>query len=161
MRARIAYPANAALCAFMAVAVGGGFYEGLITNPLWSRSPPSSLSLLQPGTGVPLQTFWMPVHAAITAAAIVALAAAWRDRGTRRWLLVGLGSYFVMRAWSFAYFIPEMLELQKLPLDAPPTPELTARVARWTSLSWWRGVFDVASLASFFLALRQTVYLRP
>jgi hypothetical protein len=50
------------LCASMAVAVGGGFYEGLIVMPLWSRSPSSSFSIVQPGTGVPLQTFWIPVH---------------------------------------------------------------------------------------------------
>jgi hypothetical protein len=54
------------LCFSMAGAFGGGLYEHVVLTPLWSRSPPSSFSIIQRGTGVPLQRSWIPVHVAIT-----------------------------------------------------------------------------------------------
>ena len=87
------------LCLSSALALGGGVYETVVLMPLWSASPPASFSIIQPGTGVPLQTFWIPVHAAITVLSLAALVLTWRDRRVRRWLLSGLASYLVMRAW--------------------------------------------------------------
>jgi hypothetical protein len=63
----------------MAAAIGGGLYESVVLTPMWSRSPPSSFVIIQPGTGVPLQRFWIPVHAAITLFIILALVTTWRD----------------------------------------------------------------------------------
>jgi hypothetical protein len=101
------------LCFSMAGSIGGGLYEHVVLTPLWSASPPSSFSIIQPGTGVPLQDFWIPVHAAITVFLLLSLVLAWKERKVRRWLLIGLGSYIVMRAWSGLFFIREMLEFQK------------------------------------------------
>jgi hypothetical protein len=50
-----------------------------------------------------------------------------------------------MRAWSFLYFIPEMLAFQNIPLDAVPTVELAERVARWKMLTYWRTPLDIIS----------------
>ena len=58
-----------------------------------------------------------------------------------------------MRAWSGVYFIPEMLAFQQVPLDTPPSTELSARVDRWTSMTVWREPLDVISFLSFSLAL--------
>ena len=71
----------------------------------------------------------------------------------RRLLLVGLGSYIAMRVWSGLFFIREMLAFQKVPLDSPPSAELTARVARWTFWTWLREPLDVISFLAFLLAL--------
>ena len=68
------------LCLSSALAVGGGLYEHVVLMPLWSASPPASFRIIQPGTGVPLQHFWMPVHGAITLLSFAALALTWRDR---------------------------------------------------------------------------------
>ena len=38
------------LCCSMAAALGGGFYESFVLIPLWSKSPPSSFAIIQPGT---------------------------------------------------------------------------------------------------------------
>ncbi|HSL20785.1 MAG TPA: hypothetical protein VK886_04565 [Vicinamibacterales bacterium] len=140
------------LCVSMAAAVGGGFYEHLVVMPLWSGSPPASFSIIQPATGVPLQRFWIPVHAAITLFLLLALVASWRMSDVRRLLLVGLASYIVMRVWSAFYFIPEMLAFQQVPLDAGASPELAERVARWTSRTWWREPLDILSFLCFVLA---------
>src|SRR5918996_4033496 len=85
------------LCLSMAEAIGGGLYEQIVLTPLWSASPPSSFSIIQPGTGVPLQNFWIPVHAAITIFILLSLFLTWRRIKVRYRLLIGLGSYIVMR----------------------------------------------------------------
>src|SRR5918997_3523491 len=141
------------LCFSMAGAIGGGLYEQIVLIPLWSRSPPSSFSIIQPGTGVPLQNFWIPVHAAITLFIILSLILTWKERKVRRLLLVGLGSYIVMRVWSGLYFIREMLEFQKVPLDSPPSAELSARVASWIYWTRLREPLDIISFLCFLLAL--------
>src|SRR5215813_7630551 len=102
------------LCLSMALAIGGGLYEHLVLTPLWSASPPSSFAIIQPGTGVPLQKFWIPVHTAITTFLILSLVLTWRQMEVRRLLLIGLSSYIVMRVWSGLYFIREMLAFQKI-----------------------------------------------
>src|SRR5438046_7116423 len=100
------------LCYSLAAAIGGGLYEHIVLTPMWSKSPPSSFSIIQPTTGVPLQRFWIPVHAAITLFIILSLMMTWSDMTVRRLLLVALVCYIVMRVWSFLFFIPEMLAFQ-------------------------------------------------
>jgi len=141
------------LCFSMAAAIGGGLYEHIVLTPLWRKSPPASFAILQPGTGVPLQRFWIPVHAAITLFVFLALVLTWRDPSVRRLLLIGLGSYIVMRVWSGLYFIPEMLAFQKIPLDTAPSAELSARVSKWNFWSWFREPLDAVAFLCFLLAL--------
>jgi hypothetical protein len=141
------------LCCSLAAALGGGIYEQVVLTPLWRRSPPQSFAVIQPGTGVPLQRFWIPVHAAITVFFLASLVLAWRDVPVRELLLAALVSYIIMRAWSGFYFIPEMLAFQRVPLDAAPSSELTARVARWTFWSPFREPLDLVSFGCVALAL--------
>src|SRR5437870_410778 len=61
------------LCLSMSGSFGGGLYEHIVLTPLWSASPPRSFTVIQPGTGVPLQRFWIPIHAAITLSIFAAL----------------------------------------------------------------------------------------
>jgi hypothetical protein len=153
VRLQLATFCCAVLAAATAVAFGGGLYEALIVNPLWSRTPPASFAAIQPGTGVPLQTFWFPVHVAISVAAVAALALAWDSRSTRSWLFVGIGAYAAMRLWSATYFIPEMLAFQQVSPAGAPTLELLARVDRWTTFTLWRAPLDLLALAAFTGAL--------
>ncbi len=141
------------LCFSMACAIGGGLYEHIVRSPIWSASPPASFAIIQPRTGVPLQRFWMPVHAGITVFVILGLALTWGHEEVRRLLLIGLGSYIIMRVWSGFFFIREMLAFQKVPTSSPPSAELSARVARWTFWSWFREPLDIISFLCFLLAL--------
>src|SRR5438067_1508940 len=76
------------LCLSMACAIGGGLYEHIVLTPIWSASPPASFAIIQPGTGVPLQRFWIPAHAAITIFVILSLTLTWRHAEVRRLLLI-------------------------------------------------------------------------
>ena len=155
MRTAIAQWSLVLLCFSLAGALGGGLYESIVLTPLWSRSPPSSFAIIQPVTGVPLQRFWIPVHAAITVFIMAALVTTWRDRAARRLVLIALASYIVMRTWSAVFFIPEMLAFQTVPLDSTPSAELSARVSRWTFWTWFREPLDVVSLLCALLALHR------
>ena len=153
MKAKLAKWSLILLCFSMATAIGGGLYEHIVLVPLWSKSPPSSFAIIQPNTGVPLQNFWMPVHAAITIFIVSSLILAWKERKIRRLLLIGLASYIVMRVWSGIFFIREMLGFQKIALDSPPTPELLARVSSWIFWSWFREPLDIMTFLCCLLAL--------
>lgn len=102
---------------------------------------------------MPLKRFWIPVHAAITLFLFVALSLTWHEVTVRRLLLIGLASYVVMRVWSGLFFIREMLAFQRIPLDSAPSPELSARVARWTDWTWFREPLDIVSFLCSLLAL--------
>ena len=137
----------------LALAVGGGIYEGLIVNPQWSINPPSSFSLVQEKTGIPLQKFWIPAHILITLFIVAALFLNWRSPARRNFIIVAVISYIVMRVWSFIYFIPEMLSFQKVAIDSPPTDQLLERVERWNALTWWRLPLDLVSFFCLIWAL--------
>jgi hypothetical protein len=153
MKALVAQGSLLLLCFSLAAALGGGFFESFVLIPLWSKSPPASFALIQPKTGVPLQRFWIPVHAAITAFMLVALVLTWSEPTVRRLLLLALVSYIVMRVWSGLFFIPEMLAFQKVPLDEAPSAALSARVSRWTFWTWFREPLDIISFGCALLAL--------
>jgi len=153
MKALVAQGSLLLLCFSMAAALGGGLYESFVLIPLWSKSPPSSFSIIQPGTGVPLQRLWIPVHVAITLCILLALVITRGEPTVRRLLLVALVSYIVMRVWSGLFFIPEMLAFQKVPLDEAPSAALSARVSRWTFWTWFREPLDVVSFVCALLAV--------
>lgn len=157
MKAHLAQWSLILLCFSMACAIGGGLYESVVLAPIWSASPPASFSIIQPGTGVPLQRFWVPVHAAITLFIVLALAFTWSELAVRRLLLIALVSYIVMRVWSGLFFIPEMRAFQQAPLDSAPSAELSARVSAWTFWTWFREPLDVVS---FLCSLRALYWLK-
>jgi hypothetical protein len=140
-------------CFSVALAVGGGIYESIVINPLWSAQPPASFAIIQKGTGVPLQRFWIPVHILITIVLLASLITNWTYADRRKLIVIALISYLVMRVWSFAYFIPEMLRFQEVPLDQPRNTALLDRVSRWTRLTWFREPLDVITLFCLLIAL--------
>jgi hypothetical protein len=137
----------------LATALGDGFSASCVLIPLWSQSPPSSFSIIQPGTRGSLQRLWIPVHVAITLCIMVALVMTWGEPTVCLLLLVTLAASRVMRVWSGLLFIPEMLALQKVPRDEAPSAALSARVARWTLWTWLRAPLDVIAFVCALLAL--------
>ena len=93
------------------------------------------------------------MHAAITLFFVLSLVLTWGDPVVRRFLLIALASYIVMRVWSGLFFIPEMLAFQKIPVESAPTAELAARVSRWAFWSWFREPLDIISFLFSLLAL--------
>jgi hypothetical protein len=136
-----------------ALMLGGGLYESMILSPQWSADPPSSFRIIQPSTGVPLQRFWIPLHVFITLSLALSLVATWGNHPKRTLIVCAAMSYLLMRAWSFIYFIPEMLRFQRIPLNEPPTEELRARVRLWTTHTWGRHILDLVTYCFLLNAL--------
>lgn len=121
--------------------LGGSFYEHALVFPAWSADPPRTLALIQPEHGgISLIRFWIPMHSALTLTLIVALVLNWKNRRVRNLLFGAIGAYAVMRAWTFAYFVPEITAFVQMSPKGPSSPELAERAARWGMLSHGRTV---------------------
>lgn len=131
-------------------------YESIVLMPQWSAQPPASFAVIQKGTGVPLQRFWIPVHILITIGVPASLMTNWKYVDRRSLIIIALISYVVMRAWSFVYFIPEMLRFQNIPLGQPQTAALVDRVRTWTRLTWFREPLDLITQFCLLIALTQS-----
>lgn len=141
----------AALLATMAL--GGSFYEALVVYPAWSASPPASLALIQGPNPADSTLFWIAIHVGFEIALLATLALNWRSPARRTLLLAGLGVHIVVRAWTFAYFVPEVLDFMATPPNGPYSPELAARVSQWGILGWARRALIAATSVLVLLAL--------
>ncbi|HZA23981.1 MAG TPA: anthrone oxygenase family protein, partial [Dehalococcoidia bacterium] len=76
------------------------------------------------------------------------LVVAWRAQGaTRRWWLGAAAAAVVDRIFTFAYFIPTMLKLQRA--EALPESEVVAMAVQWKRLDYVRhAIVLVAWLAA-------------
>ena len=73
----------------------------------------------------------------------VAIWACWGLRPERMYLLVAACFHFVLRAWSFAYFIPRAVEFEKHGV----APDRIAGAQMWVRLSRWRILLECGTLA--------------
>lgn len=145
-RGRLApWTVNGALL-LMVLAIGGSLYEYLVVDPVW----PTNVTLIQPDHGgVNRKLFWVPLHVALTLALPVALWACWRNAAARRWVLVALGAYLVMRAWTLVYFVPEALRFEAEGLSN------ALEAQRWVLWSTLRLPLVLASAAALGAAGRR------
>jgi hypothetical protein len=92
----------------------------------------------------------------ITIGLLASLITNWNFADRRTLIIIALISYVVMRAWSFAYFIPAMLKFQQIPLDQPPSAALLDRVRNWTRLTWFREPLDLITQFCLLIALMRS-----
>jgi hypothetical protein len=135
-----------------AMALGGSFYEALVVYPAWSAFPPASFAVIQGPNATDSTSFWILVHVTFEIALVAALALNWRAPQRRTLLLIGLGVHLVMRAWTFVYFVPEILAFMSIPPEGPSSAELAARARLWGALGWVRRVLIAATSVLVLLA---------
>lgn len=122
------------------VALGGAIYEALIVDRAWPATP----TIIQPAEGgLNRRIFWFPVHLVFELPLAVAIWACWGLRPERMYLLVAACFHFVLRAWSFAYFIPRAVEFEKHGV----APDRIAGAQMWVRLSRWRILLECGTLA--------------
>lgn len=123
---------STALCLLIvAIELGAGLYEHRVVDAVWSER----LSMIQPSEGgMNRKAFWMPLHGLLTLGLPIATWACWRDSGLRWQLLVALGLYIAMRAWTFAYFIPGAIRFE----EAIGRTDLAEDARRWIFWSFLR-----------------------
>jgi Domain of unknown function (DUF1772) len=136
----------------LGIVFGAGIYESRIIVPQWASALPESLyrwnaeATRRPDPG---RNFWAFVTTGpLTLLTLANLVAAWRAQGaTRRWWLGATAAAVVDRIFTFAYFIPRMLKLQRA--EAVPESEVVAMAAHWERLDYVRhAIVLVAWLAA-------------
>lgn len=139
MRRKVATGALILATVLSGMELGGGFYEGVVVYPVWSSSsPPESYSLIQEPGGLQLAAFWLLLHVLLTLALVPALVLNWRALLRRRLILAGTALYVLMRAATFAFFLPELAQFLNTLPEGSFSPELAARAGLWETLSWVR-----------------------
>jgi len=135
---------------FGGIAVGAGLYEMRINVPRWfaPHSPtPVDISALQADD--PGRRFWAFVTTApLTLLTLSGILVAWNPQTARdQWWLAAAGLSLVERIGTFAYFIPQLLQLLQ---PERLTRERTRKAAtRWIRLNYLRGaVAFIAWLAA-------------
>ena len=132
---------------FAGASLGGGLYETLLIDAAWPRK----LEIIQPARGgIDRKHFWMPMHFALEAALGVSLWAVWHRGEARTWVIVALAAHLVMRAWSFAWFIPRALRFERA---EGASPALMGEARDWVSKSRLRLLLDLAVTVSLCVAL--------
>ena len=125
-----------------AIGVGGGIYETLLVDRVWPDNP----AIIQPSRGgINRALFWGPVHALYELALLASAWMVWGDAHARTWIIVALATHFGSRAWSFAYFIPRALQLEKA---GDLTQEQSRLARRWIQLSRCRPVLEAVAIIS-------------
>jgi hypothetical protein len=128
-----------------AVTLGGGFYETLLVDRVWPRTP----AIIQPRRGgIDRKLFWGPVHGLFELTLLLALWLCWASPAARPWVIAAFALHLASRAWSFAYFIPAALKFERGEATGP-TPE----AVRWVGLSRWRLLLCGGVLAALATAI--------
>jgi hypothetical protein len=137
--------------------LGGSLYEHLVVDTAWIDNP----SLIQSERGgIDRKQFWMPMHGVLTLLLLAATWASWSDRSARNKLLVAAGLYLAMRAWTFAYFIPMVIELESLQ-DTALSPEMRSAARQWVMLSLLRAPLVIGAAVAAWLAARRLDAIAP
>jgi hypothetical protein len=139
--------AAAALC--MTVVAGVGFYQAMFVMPEYFSSPPESLRRYQADTS---WKFWLPLHAVTLPALVLSLVDNW---SSDRFALVLSATVCYAASWiaTFIWFIPGVIEFNKVDVNGPYSEELADKGRRWLRRSSGRLVLMLAAAVLLVLAL--------
>jgi hypothetical protein len=152
----------------LGIALGAGLYESRIVVPQWVVSSANSAqrwnaeAARQANTGL---NFWVFVSTIpLTALTAANLVAAWHARGrTRRWWMGAALAAAAERVFTFAYFIPTMLELMRA--ENLPEPQAVTLALQWASLNHARHavvlIALLAALKTFLLLYERSELALP
>jgi hypothetical protein len=140
----------------LGIVFGAGMYESRIIVPQWASSLPESLyrwnaeATRRPDPG---RNFWAFVTTGpLTLLTLANLVAAWRAPGaTRVWWLGAVVAAVMDRIFTFGYFIPRMLTLQRA--ETLPESEVVAMALQWERLDYVRHAIVLAAWLAAMKAL--------
>lgn len=109
--------------------------------PEYFSAPPASLRRYQADTS---WKFWLPLHA-VTLVALVLTVLANLDSAESALLLAAGACYVAAWIATLVWFVPGVIEFNKVDVDGPASPELAARALRWQRRSSGRLVLLLAA----------------
>jgi hypothetical protein len=127
---------------------GAGIFETAVIIPKWTASPPESLQIFKGEYGIDLKYFWIAMHSIHEITFIVAIVFCWNIPAVREWLLILFAAHFAVRIWTLVYFVPNIIEFQKIANGAIVTKGLPEKARTWRNLNYARtGLFIAISFA--------------
>ena len=147
----------------MAIWVGGTVYQMLVIVPLWSASPPESLTAFFHGTQfmAMIPRFFGPrTMMARVAPIVLLLVLDWPSRTRRAWLIGAVASVAIGLAMTLLWIYPINDVLFWRAGEGVPADEVRALVTRWVLLDRTRfalmALGYLALLRAFSLSERAT-----
>jgi hypothetical protein len=74
----------------------------------------------------------------------------WRYPRRRRLLVACAVLFYLSRAWTYIYFVPQIFKFMALQAGAPISSDLASDILKWVNLSWIRCAID-GTVAVLFL----------
>ncbi len=142
-------------CLSFAVVVGAAIYEHIAVVPGWSAAPPASLSMFQGKYGLNPTPFWKAIHP-VTLLLLAAAIVLFRKTGSKAYLLITSVGYVIVLIITFAYFVPELIEITGIPYSENTDDSLTKRATQWEILSLVRLSFLILLAIIAFLGLTKS-----
>ncbi|MDO7849522.1 transposase [Hymenobacter sp. M29] len=134
---------------------GAQLFETAVIVPKWTAAPPDSFQLFRGKFGLDFKVFWIALHSIHEITFLVAIAFCWQLAEIRNGLLLLFIVHFAARAWTLAYFAPNIIEFQQIANNAGTAPDLLARAAQWRNLNYVRvGIFITVSLGLIPLLIK-------
>ena len=139
------------LCALVSTSalMGASLYEESVLDTAWPRKP----DIVRPiEGGANRKLFWVPADLIAIISLLAATWAAWPVTDTRNDVLVGVGFYAINIGVSLAYFVPELLKVERMG-SQPNDPSSR----RWVRRNRWRGAIFICATGALSLAVASLV----
>ncbi len=139
-------------CLSFSIICGAAVYEHVAVWPNAFASLPKSLTAFQGEYALNSGPFWMMIHPVTMVLFIIALIVSWKTQ-RKKHVLYSLIVYVAILATTFAWFVPELLDLVNTPYSDTYDESLTSRGSRWEILSIIRGVVLFATAIFLYMGL--------
>ncbi len=125
--------------------MGASLYEESVLDLVWPRKP----DIVRPiEGGANRKLFWVPADLIAIISLLIATWAAWPVTDTRNAVLVGVGLYAINIGVSVAYFVPELLKVERMGAQ-PDDPSSRT----WVRRNRWRGAIFICTTVVLSLAV--------
>lgn len=123
---------------------GAQIFETLVFVPKWVSSPPDNFKLLLDDKGTSLKVFWIIFHSLHEITFILAIIFCWKIDPVKNWLLILFTLHVLVRAWTLAYFAPNIISFQKIAETQAFSKALMSKVSLWQTLNYLRVAIFIA-----------------
>ena len=142
------------VAAFIATTLFGGSLFAMLLY-VASPTPENILTLMRPpfkGGFAFFVTFnslmeWLVIP--------VAVFLNWNYPRRRPFLVACAVLFYLSRAWTYIYFVPQIFQFMAVPAGASISPEVANGVAKWVNLSWIRYASDGVVAVLFLRAVSE------
>jgi hypothetical protein len=140
------------ICLSFSLICGAAVYEHVVIWPRAFAAIPVSLTAFQGEHALDNGNFWKFIHPITLVLFIIAIAMNWKtDR--KKNVLIPFIIYVLILVSTFAWFLPELMELVHTPYSNTNDEALTSRGSRWEVLSIIRAVVLFATAIFLYVGL--------